>query len=98
LFSTSIFFFIACFGDSLSQAAQSFYPQVAKKSRAKLVKRLFLLATAVGVLNNQMSRIILQQLGQFLTKDASIIQIMAQHAPYVGYAVLLHPFIMVLEG
>lgn len=93
-----VFFFFACFGDSLSQAAQSFYPQVAKKSRVKLLKRLFVLSTAVGICNFQFSRLILQQLGKFLTKDPSMLSMMAQHATYVGYAVLLHPFIMLLEG
>ncbi|KAL3907640.1 MAG: hypothetical protein SGILL_008790 [Bacillariaceae sp.] len=93
-----VFFFFACFGDSLSQAAQSFYPQVAKKNRGELIKRLFYLSAAVGLCNNQLSRLILKQFGKFLTKDASIIQMMGQYSPYVGLAVLLHPFIMLFEG
>ena len=54
-----IFFFFACFGDSLSQAAQSFYPQVSKKMRGKLIKRLFYIASAVGICNFNMSQLIL---------------------------------------
>jgi Na+-driven multidrug efflux pump len=93
-----IFFFFACFGDSLSQAAQSFYPQVSKKMRGKLIKRLFYIASAVGICNFNMSQLILSKLGRFLAKDSNIIHLMAQHSPWVGYAVLLHPFIMLLEG
>ena len=94
---SSVFFFFACFGDSLSQAAQSFYPQVVKKSRGKLIKRLFLLSAVVGVNNYLSSNLVLQRLGHFLSKDASIIKMMSQYAPFVGYSVFLHPFIMVLE-
>jgi len=93
-----IFFFFACFGDSLSQAAQSFYPQVDKNLRGKLIKRLFYIASLVGVFNMQVSQLILSKFGRFIAKDSNIIQIMAEHAPWVGYAVLLHPFIMLLEG
>eukprot|EP00529_Nitzschia_sp_RCC80_P012210 CAMPEP_0113451298 /NCGR_PEP_ID=MMETSP0014_2-20120614/6266_1 /TAXON_ID=2857 /ORGANISM="Nitzschia sp." /LENGTH=563 /DNA_ID=CAMNT_0000342649 /DNA_START=582 /DNA_END=2273 /DNA_ORIENTATION=+ /assembly_acc=CAM_ASM_000159 len=95
---TRVFFFFACFGDSLSQAAQSFYPQVVRKSRGKLIKRLFLLSAVVGVNNYLSSNLVLQKLGRFLAKDASIIEMMSQYAPFVGYSVFLHPFIMVLEG
>jgi len=93
-----VFFFFACFGDSLSQAAQSFYPQVAKKLRGNLIKRLFYLSAVVGICNNQVSRLILNRFGRFLTKDSSVIQMMAEHSPLVGLSVLLHPFLMLLEG
>ncbi|KAG7349254.1 MATE efflux family protein [Nitzschia inconspicua] len=93
-----VFFFFACFGDSLSQAAQTFYPQVSKNMRRKFLKRLFYLATAIGLSNLQFSQLILKQFGCFLTKNSSIIQMMGQYSPFVGLAVLLHPFIMFLEG
>jgi Na+-driven multidrug efflux pump len=93
-----VFFFFACFGDSLSQSAQCFYPQVSKTVRGKLFKRLFVLSAAVGLCNNQLSKLILSNFGRFLTKDSSVIGMMAQYSPFVGSAVLLHPFIMLLEG
>jgi len=93
-----VFFFFACFGDSLSQAAQSFYPRVDKKDRTKLIQRLFYIASFVGLANNELSRLILSRFGRLLTKDSNIIAMMAKHSPWVGYAVLLHPFIMLLEG
>jgi len=93
-----IFFFFACFGDSLSQAAQSFYPQVSKKLRGKLIKRLFYISSVVGICNYFMSQLTLSKFGRFLAKDSNIIGIMAKHSPWVGYAVLLHPFISLLEG
>jgi Na+-driven multidrug efflux pump len=93
-----VFFFFACFGDSLSQSSQCFYPQVAKNLRAKLFQRLFWLSAAVGLCNNQLSKLILNNFGRFLTKDPSVIGMMAQYSPFVGFALLLHPFIMLLEG
>ena len=93
-----VFFFFACFGDSLSQSSQCFYPQVTKNMRGKLFKRLFWLSAAVGLCNNQLSKLILNNFGRFLTKDPSVIGMMAQYSPFVGLAVLLHPFIMLLEG
>eukprot|EP00536_Pseudo-nitzschia_multiseries_P011094 jgi/Psemu1/326311/estExt_fgenesh1_pg.C_3620006 len=93
-----VFFFFACFGDSLSQAAQSFCPQVAEKARGKLIRRLFCIAAFVGAFNNQASRLILTKYGRFLTHDSRIIEMMAHHAPWVGLGVLLHPFILLLEG
>jgi len=93
-----VFFFFACFGDSLSQAAQSFYPQVDKKSRGKLIKRLFWIASFIGLSNSLFSRRILSRFGQFLTKESGILALMAKHSPWVGFAELLHPFIMLLEG
>eukprot|EP00537_Pseudo-nitzschia_pungens_P002015 CAMPEP_0172357142 /NCGR_PEP_ID=MMETSP1060-20121228/1525_1 /TAXON_ID=37318 /ORGANISM="Pseudo-nitzschia pungens, Strain cf. cingulata" /LENGTH=688 /DNA_ID=CAMNT_0013077659 /DNA_START=308 /DNA_END=2374 /DNA_ORIENTATION=+ len=93
-----VFFFFACFGDSLSQAAQSFYPQVAKKARGKLIRRLFTISTFVGVFNNQASQMILKKFGRFLTHDSRIIETMSHHAPWVGLGVMLHPFILLFEG
>jgi Na+-driven multidrug efflux pump len=93
-----VFFFYACFGDSLSQAAQSFFPSVAKKEQNQLLRQLLYLATWIGVWNCQIAKMILQHLGRYLVKDASIIQTMAAHTQYLGLAVLLHPFIMVFEG
>lgn len=93
-----IFFFFACFGDSLSQAGQTFIPQVDKKVRGKLIKRLFYISSFIGLFNNVVSRRILTGFGRFLTQDSNIMKIMAKHSPWVGFAVLLHPFIMLLEG
>jgi Na+-driven multidrug efflux pump len=93
-----VFFFFSCFGDSVSQAAQTFFPQVAKKGRGVLEKRLFYLSSILGLFVSQFSALILRQFGGYLTKDAEIIKLMADYSSYVGAAVLLHPFIMVLEG
>ena len=92
-----VFFFFACFGDSLSQATQTFFPQV-KHQKAKLLQRLFYMSAGIGVGVSQALYIILTRWGGFLTKDAAIIQTMAHHAQFVSLAILLHPFIMLLEG
>ena len=93
-----VFFFFTCFGDSLSQATQTFYPQVSKRKQGKLVKRLFYLSTVIGLGISQLSSGILKNFGSFLTKDSTIIALMAKYAPYVGYATMVHPFLMFLEG
>ena len=93
-----VYFFFACFGDSLSQAAQSFFPQVDKKARRSLIQRLLCIASFVGLSTNFMSRQILSRFGAFLSKDSNIIGLMAEYSPLVGLALLLHPFIMLLEG
>lgn len=91
-----VFFFFACFGDSLSQAAQTFFPQTPLKT--KLLKRLLFLSTGVGLIISQASQFILTNLGVYLTKDAAILQTMATYAPYMACSMLLHPFIMLAEG
>jgi Na+-driven multidrug efflux pump len=98
-----LFFFFACFGDSLSQTAQSFlprtlYPKPNRSSFVKIFGRLLIMATGVGVFNSQVSVFLLKRLGRFLTKDAAIISLMKHHTDYMGAAILLHPFIMMLEG
>lgn len=93
-----IFFFFACFGDSLGQAAQSFFPQVAKEERGKLIRQLLGLSGAVGIFNFLCSNFILTHLGGFLTKEAAIVEMMRRFAHYVSFSALIHPFIMFLEG
>ena len=99
-----IFFFFACFGDSLSQTAQSFLPAILyapKPSRTafrRIFRRLFALAVAIGVLNGQMSTFLLTHAGQYLTNNVVITNLMRDHTGYMGLSILLHPFIMLLEG
>jgi Na+-driven multidrug efflux pump len=92
------FFFFACFGDSLGQAAQSFFPQVAKDERGKLIQQLLGLSAVVGLFNFVCSNFILTRLGGFLTKEATIIKMMRRFAHYVSFSAMIHPFIMFLEG
>lgn len=93
-----VFFFFACFGDSLSQAAQSFFPAVAKKEQNQLLRQLLYIATWIGVWNCQIAKMILQHFGKYLVQDATIIQTMAANTQYLGLALLFHPFILVFEG
>eukprot|EP00980_Cylindrotheca_fusiformis_P027223 scaffold19424_cov142-Cylindrotheca_fusiformis.AAC.7 len=94
----SIFFFFTCFGDSLGQAAQTFFPQVAKEERRTLVKQLLGVSAIVGVINFVFSNFILTRMGRFLTKEAAIIEMMRRFAHYVSFSALIHPFIMFMEG
>lgn len=94
-----VFFFYATFGDSVSQASQTFLPRVkGRKNISKLVRRLLVVATGIGISNKIFSQVVLQRFGMYFSKDAAILKLMATHANWAGWAVLLHPFIMLGEG
>ena len=130
-----LFFFFACFGDSLSQAAQSFLPAVlvqtatnkptstikkpipqesikdnnsntmsstttikAPSELTRVIRRLLTLSVWIGILNSQASTFIVRYCGHFVTKDIAITSLMKQHSNFMGLSLLVHPFIMLLEG
>jgi Na+-driven multidrug efflux pump len=98
-----IFFFYGCFGDSISQTAQTFlpatlYPVRAPREFRQILSRLLCMAAVVGVFNSQTSVWMLRNLSGHLTKDVGILQMMKDHTGFFGLAILLHPFIMVCEG
>lgn len=99
-----VFFFYATFGDSLSQASQTFVPQVLVGSQnnqqqvKKLLTRLSVMAAAIGIMNSNVAHFIIQNCGTYFTKEPSILSTMASHSTYLCLALLLHPFIMLFEG
>jgi Na+-driven multidrug efflux pump len=96
-----VFFFFSTFGDAVSQASQTFLPSVLKSGRKnalKLVQRLGVLATLIGVFNNCMFHINLTRLGHHFTREMPILELMANHADWAGWSLLMHPFIMLFEG
>ena len=98
-----VFFFYGCFGDSLSQTAQTFfpatlYPRPSPSDFRTIFRRLFLVAAGIGIVNSQSSVLILRKLGRYLVSDQGIVSLMRNQSLYMGLAVLLHPFIMLLEG
>jgi len=98
-----VFFFYGCFGDSVSQTAQTFlpatlYPQIVRKDFRKILQRLLVIALGIGVLNSQLSIWILRNLGGYLTQDMRIITMMKDHAHWLGAALFLHPLILMCEG
>jgi len=102
-----IFFFFACFGDSFSQTAQSFlpaslYPKRDSKSFLRIFKKLLILSGLAGLVNSQASAVLLLRCGQYFLSSASsdggIVDIMKSHTGYMSASILLHPFIMLLEG
>jgi putative MATE family efflux protein len=98
-----LWFFFGCFGDSVSQTAQSFlpatfYPQPdAKKFRTVLV-RLLGISAGVGLMNWQLSDAVLQFGGGLFTNNSAILTLMRDNRRFIGTSLLLHPFIMCLEG
>ena len=128
-----LFFFFACFGDSLSQTAQSFLPAVFVQSNptnaiqkplplesingrrttipaspsqklstssdlTRMIRRLLTLGVWIGILNSQISTFIVRRCGHFVTNDIAITSLMKQHSNFMGLSLLVHPFIMLLEG
>jgi Na+-driven multidrug efflux pump len=110
-----LFFFFACFGDSLSQTAQSFLPALLypkdrsnSGSRAartqqsldltRMMRRLLTMSVGIGILNSQVSTLLVKCCGQYLTKNGAITGLLKKYSNYMGLALLVHPFIMLLEG
>ena len=98
-----VFFVFGTFGDSISQAAQSFMPStiiptLKKHEFRTLLRRLVITAGVIGTLNSQLSIWILKNLGTYLTKDAQILELLRHHAGWLGTALILHPLILILEG
>jgi len=96
-----IFFFHAVFGDSLTQAAQTYLPStLLQKSNSKvkqLLKKLMILATGIGVFNYVSIKSVLR-MGHLFTSNTEIVANMAKHTSSISFAALLHSYIMVLEG
>ena len=98
-----LWFFFGCFGDGLSQTAQSFlpgslYPTPRPQQFRTLLVRLLVFAVGVGLMNSQLSNAILQFGGSLFTNDSAILALMRDHRHYIGLGLLLHPLIMCLEG
>lgn len=98
-----VFFFYVTFGDAVSQAAQSFlpatlYPKINVSNFRALLKRLLVVASLLSVVNSNAARLILRRFGRFLSSDANIIRLMSEQSTFLAMAVLMHPFITLLEG
>jgi Na+-driven multidrug efflux pump len=96
-----IFFFHATFGDSLTQAAQTYLPStLLQKSNSQvkvLLKKLTILGMGIGIFSYISTKCVLQ-MGHLFTSNTRIIASMAQHTTSISWATLLHGYIMILEG
>lgn len=98
-----LWFFFGCFGDSLSQTAQSFlpsslYPSPKPRQFRQTLQRMLWIALGLGLSNSLMSDFILKHGGSLFTKDIAILSLMKKHTQFIGLSLILHPFIMCLEG
>lgn len=98
-----VFFFFACFGDAISQTAQSYlpatlYPKPQLDPLRQLLRRMLILAASIGVLSSGASLGILQQFSPWLSNNVGIVQLLQKQAPFMALALTVHPFIMMLEG
>jgi Na+-driven multidrug efflux pump len=97
-----IFCSFACFGYSLSQAAQSFVPAALlrndeTKNFRGIMKRLFLIGAIMAFIN-QGATFTLSQFGRFFTTDPGVISMLHDSNMFLGLALVLHPVTMLLEG
>ena len=96
---TAIYFFFAVMGDGVSQAAQTFFPPVLGSRRATGTAAMLLLAACgLGILNAVASCGVALALPGLFTKSAEVIAIMAECAPAMSIALLLHTASMGSEG
>lgn len=98
-----LWFFFGCFGDSLSQTAQSYlpstmYPTPQPKLFRQTLIRMLWIALGLGILNGQMGCLILQFGGSLFTNNGAILTLMKENRHFIGISMMLHPFIMCLEG
>lgn len=100
-----VFFLHATFGDSLSQASQTFMPRVMTRSNsrsalAKLLRRLTVVAAGIGISTKLLGQMVLTKFGSSFTQDAAVLSLLMHKntAQWVGWTLLLHPFAMMLEG
>lgn len=106
-----IFYFFCTFGDSLSQAVQSYLPTfIFGKSNATnnngqsmgtlFLKRMFALGGIFAIFNTLTSQLILQKMGSIFTTDIQILSLLRtpQYVFSVVVGLGLHPIIMLLEG
>jgi len=96
---TAIYFFFAVMGDGVSQAAQTFLPPVLGSRRATGTAAMLLIAAAgLGALNAVASAGVALALPGLFTKSAEVVAIMAECAPAMSVALLLHTASMGSEG
>ena len=103
-----VFFFFATFGDSLSQTAQSYIPSIAYRNDSndgqnlslirQLMKKLLVMGAVISVINSQVAQFLLTNKGSLFTPEIGITSIMSNMSKWMGFSLILHPFIMLFEG
>lgn len=102
-----IFFFFSTFGDSLSQSVQNFLPAVFtmnKNPTSKAYKRFegFHIACAgvVGLLFSVVSSVFTRSKAgaSVFTTSPPILKLIAECAPFLSLSLVVHPFVMIMEG
>ena len=87
------------------ESSDSSNPSSSSKPFSRVFHKLLVLAGLAGLANSQISSFVLRKCGKFFLSSSSggqdnslITNIMHNHAGYMSLAILLHPFIMLLEG
>ena len=68
------------------------------KSKRKLIRRMAIIAAAFGIGTKLSAQLVLTRFGSYFTNDASILELLRHASGWAGWALLLHPFVMLLEG
>lgn len=98
-----IFFFFACFGDALSQTAQSFlpatlYPVRQETEFRRICRRIAVVAVGVAGFNYMASRLILWHGGSIFTNNVEIITCLRETSIWTALALALHPIVVAMSG
>lgn len=64
----------------------------------KLMKKFIVIGSFISLINSQVARYILVARGATFTTENSIISIMRATSKWMGFSLILHPFIMLFEG
>lgn len=64
----------------------------------RLLSKLFVFATGIGLFNFVSIQSILRRMGRLFTQNTEIIAVMTKHSFAISVAAMLHSFIMVYEG
>lgn len=97
-----LFFFLGCFADAMGLSAQAFLPPcmypLDKVSFRATMDRLKGVTGLVAVMIGQAALFLVHQAGPLLARDGAMRAAMTSQASLLGWALFLHPLVVLSEG
>ena len=97
-----LFFFLGCFADAMGLSAQAFLPPTLypldKVSFRAVMDRLRGVTGVVALMIGQAALFLVHQAGPFLARDGAMRAAMTSQASLLGWALFLHPLVVLSEG
>ena len=97
-----LFFFLGCFADAMGLSAQAFLPPcmypLDKVSFRATMDRLRGVTGLVAVMIGQAALFLVHQAGPLLARDGAMRAAMTSQASLLGWALFLHPLVVLSEG